>query len=118
MLRSRVAIATGRNVATLTSGIISSMANMTPPIRVLKVDAMPAPALAALSAISWPEGMRTICPSAEPSAEPIWMIGPSYPTDGPLPIAMADARDLTRATTGAVIAGAAAARSLCLQRRG
>jgi hypothetical protein len=91
---------------------------MTPPIRVLKVDAMPAPAPAAMSAIRWPEGMRTICPSAEPSAEPIWMIGPSYPTDGPLPIAMADARDLTRATTGAVIAGAAAARSLCLQRRG
>ena len=47
-----------------------------------------------------PAGMRIICPSVEPSAEPIWMIGPSRPTDAPLPIAMAEARDLTNATTG------------------
>ena len=42
-----VAIATGRKLATLTSGSISSMANITPPIGVLKVAAMPAPAPAA-----------------------------------------------------------------------
>ena len=42
-----VASATGRKVRTLTSGIISSMANITPPIGVLKVAAMPAPAPAA-----------------------------------------------------------------------
>ena len=42
-----VASATGRKVRTLTSGIISSIANITPPIGVLKVAAMPAPAPAA-----------------------------------------------------------------------
>ena len=39
--------ATGRNVRTLTSGIINSMENMTPPIGVLNVAAIPAPAPAA-----------------------------------------------------------------------
>ena len=34
------------------------MANITPPIGVLKVDAMPAPAPAATRAIRWPAGMR------------------------------------------------------------
>jgi len=73
---------------------------MTPPMGVLKVDAIPAPAPAATSAIRCPTGMRMTCPSVEPSAEPIWMIGPSRPTDEPVPIAMADARDLISATTG------------------
>jgi hypothetical protein len=78
------------------------MANITPPIGVLKVDAMPAPAPAATRAIRCPAGMRITCPSVEPSAEPIWMIGPSRPTDAPLPIAMADAKDFTNATTGRI----------------
>ena len=39
-----VAVATGRNVLTLTSGNISSVTNRTPPIGVLNVAAMPAPA--------------------------------------------------------------------------
>ena len=39
-----VASATGRNVRALSSGIINSIANITPPIGVLKVAAMPAPA--------------------------------------------------------------------------
>ena len=39
-----VEIATGRNVLTLISGSISSVANSTPPIGVLNVEAMPAPA--------------------------------------------------------------------------
>ena len=38
-----VAAATGRKVLTLTSGSISSIANMTPPIGVLNVAAMPGP---------------------------------------------------------------------------
>ena len=97
-----VAMATGRKVSTLNSGIISSMANITPPMGVLKVEAMPAPAPAATSAIRWPTGMRMICPSVEPSAEPIWMMGPSRPTDDPLPIATAEATDLTSATTGRI----------------
>ena len=40
------------------------------------------------------------CPSVEPIAEPIWMIGPSRPTAAPLPIATAEASDLMTATTG------------------
>ena len=50
-LASAVSIgtATGRNLRALNSGIISSTANITPPIGVLKVAAMPAPAPAATS---------------------------------------------------------------------
>ena len=53
-----VASATGRKVRALTSGIISSMANMTPPIGVLKVAAMPAPAPAATSVMRCHGAMR------------------------------------------------------------
>jgi hypothetical protein len=66
-----VAIATGRKVSTLTSGSISSIANITPPIGVLKVAAMPAPAPAATSVMRWPAGIVMIWPSVEPIAEPI-----------------------------------------------
>ena len=66
-----VASATGRKVATLISGSISSMANITPPIGVLKVAAMPAPAPAATSTIRWLAGILVICPSVDPRAEPI-----------------------------------------------
>ena len=38
------------------------------------------------------------CEKAEPSAEPIWMIGPSRPTAAPLPIESAEASDLMIAT--------------------
>ena len=81
-----VASATGRNVRALSSGIISSMANITPPIGVLKVAAMPAPAPAATSVMRCHGAMLMICPSVEPIAEPIWMIGPSRPTAAPVPI--------------------------------
>ena len=57
-----VAIATGRKVLTLISGSISSMANITPPIGVLKVAAMPAPAPAATRMMRWPIGMRITWP--------------------------------------------------------
>ena len=81
-----VASATGRKVRALTSGIISSMANITPPIGVLKVAAMPAPAPAATSVMRCHGAMRMIWPRVEPSDEPIWMIGPSRPTAAPVPI--------------------------------
>ena len=96
-------MATGRKVVTLTSGIISSIANMTPPIGVLKVAAIPAPAPAATRAMRWPGGMRMTWPKVEPIAEPIWMIGPSRPTDEPLPIATAEASDFTSATIGRIL---------------
>ena len=92
--------ATGRKLDTLTSGIMSSMVNITPPIGVLKVAAMPAPAPAATRMMRCPGGMRISCPRVEPSAEPIWMIGPSRPTAEPLPMATAEASDFTTATAG------------------
>ena len=81
-----VASATGKKVRALNSGIINSIANMTPPIGVLKVAAMPAPAPAATSVMRCQGAMRTICPSVDPSAAPIWMIGPSRPTAAPVPM--------------------------------
>ncbi len=97
-----VASATGRKVRALNSGIISSMANMTPPIGVLKVAAIPAPAPAATSVIRCHGAMRMTWPSVEPIAEPIWMIGPSRPTAAPVPIESAEASDLITATTGRI----------------
>ena len=97
-----VASATGRKVRALNSGIISSMANITPPIGVLKVAAMPAPAPAATSVMRCHGAMRMTWPSVEPSAAPIWMIGPSRPTAAPVPIESAEASDLIRATTGRI----------------
>ena len=95
-----VAMATGRNVLALTSGIRISMANITPPIGVLNVAAIPPPPPHAIRTMRSAEDMCRICPSVEPKAEPIWMIGPSRPTVAPLPMAIADARDFTTATTG------------------
>ncbi len=97
-----VASATGRKVLALTSGSSSSVANSTPPIGVLKVAAIPAPAPAATRVMRCAAGILTYCPSVEPSAEPIWMIGPSRPTAAPLPIAIAEASDLATATTGRI----------------
>ena len=98
-----VASATGRKVRALNSGIINSMANITPPIGVLKVAAMPAPAPAATSVMRCHGAMRIICPSVEPMAEPIWIIGPSRPTAAPVPIDSAEASDLITATTGRIM---------------
>ena len=42
--------------------------------------------------------MEMIWPTEEPKAAPIWMIGPSRPTDPPLPMEMAEATDFTAAT--------------------
>ena len=92
-----VASATGRKVRARNSGIISSMANITPPIGVLKVAAMPAPAPAATSVMRCQGAIRMICPSEEPSEAPIWMIGPSRPTAAPVPIDIAEASALITA---------------------
>ena len=78
-----VASATGRKVRTLTSGIINSTVNITPPIGVLKVAAMPAPAPAATSVMRCQAAMVINCPAVDPSDDPIWMIGPSRPTAAP-----------------------------------
>ena len=98
-----MASATGRKLVTLTSGSINSIANITPPIGVLNVAAIPAPAPAATRMIRLAAGILTICPKVEPSAEPIWMIGPSRPTAAPDPMDSAEARDFTTATTGRIL---------------
>ena len=94
--------ATGRKVRTLTSGIMSSMANITPPIGVLKVAAMPAPAPAPTSVMRCQGAIAMTCPAVDPKDEPIWMIGPSRPTAAPVPMDKADANDFTAATTGRI----------------
>jgi hypothetical protein len=63
---------------------------------------MPAPAPAATSVMRCHGAMCTICPSVEPSAAPIWMMGPSRPTAAPVPIDHAEASDLITATTGRI----------------
>ena len=93
-----VATTTGRKVRALTSGRSSSTANITPPSGVLKVAAMPAPAPAESSVIFCQRARFSARASVEPKDAPIWMIGPSRPTDAPLPIEMAEAIDFTTAT--------------------
>ncbi len=59
---------------------------------------MPAPAPAERSVTFCQVESRISCEKAEPSAAPIWMIGPSRPTAAPLPIDRAEANDLMTAT--------------------
>ncbi len=53
---------------------------------VLNVAAMPPPVPAAISRARCRTGMTTSCLSVEPKAAPTWMIGPSRPTEPPLPL--------------------------------
>ena len=68
------------------NGNISSTAKTMPPIGVLNVAAMPPPVPAAISRARCRAGIATSCPSVEPKAAPTWMIGPSRPTEPPLPL--------------------------------
>ena len=95
-----VAIVTGTSVRALTSWSMISTAKSTPPIGVLKVAAIPAPAPAAIRVMRCHTGTRSNWPRVEAKEAPIWMIGPSRPTDPPLPIDSAEASDLITATTG------------------
>ena len=93
-----VATTTGRKVRLLTSGSSSSTANSTPPSGVLKVAAMPAPAPAESSVIFCQRARWSMRASVEPKEAPIWMIGPSRPTEAPEPMEIAEAIDFTTAT--------------------
>ncbi len=99
-----VAMTTGRKVRLETSGSRISIANRTPPSGVLKVAAMPAPAPADSSVIVCPVESPIAFENDDPSADPIWMIGPSRPTDAPEPIDSAEASDLMTATTPRICA--------------
>ena len=76
-----VAMVTIKTLAALTDTSKSSTAKRMPPSGALKVAAMPAPAPAAMSTTRWRSGMVTHWPSIEPKVAPIWMIGPSRPTE-------------------------------------
>ena len=76
------------------------MANSRPPIGVLKVAAMPAAPPQATSVIRCHSGSRVSRATVEPKAEAIWMIGPSRPTEPPVPIEIPEASALISVTTG------------------
>ncbi len=97
-----VASATGTSVRALTSCSRISTANSTPPTGVLKVAAIPAPPPAATSVARCHRDTRAQLPLSEAKAAPIWMMGPSRPTDPPVPIDSADASALIAATTGRI----------------
>ncbi len=95
-----VARATVSTVRALTSTSISSTANRTPPMGVLKVAAMPAPAPAASRVTRCQGGSFIHWPRVDPKAAPIWAIGPSRPTAPPVPMDRAEASALITTTTG------------------
>ncbi len=77
-----------------------SRAKNTPASGALKVAEIPPAAPQATSSRSRESGRRSHCPSVDPSADPIWTIGPSRPTEPPEPMSRAEASDLITATRG------------------
>ena len=75
-----------------------SRPNTTPAIGALNVAEIPPAAPHATIRVSRPDGTRSACPIEEPSADPICTIGPSRPTEPPVPMHTADARAFTPAT--------------------
>ena len=62
--------------------------------------AMPAAAPQANSTLRSTAVVRISCPTIEPNAPPVWMIGPSAPNGPPVPMAAAVAIGLKTATRG------------------
>lgn len=81
---------------------MSSIAKKTPASGALKVAAMPPAAPQATRTRIRSSATCTNRPSEDPSAEPIWTMGPSRPTDPPPPMHSAEASDFTSATWGAI----------------
>ncbi len=79
------------------------MLKMAPAMGALKVAAMPAEAPQAAMVRSVVPRTLTSCPSVEPNALPICTIGPSRPTDPPLPILTAEATVFANATRGRIL---------------
>ena len=73
-----------------------------PVIGALKVAAIPPAAPQATMIRSRLSDIRTSCPSVEASAEPICTIGPSRPTEPPVPMQIAEASALTTVTCGRI----------------
>ncbi len=87
-------------VIILYSGIMSSRANITPPIGTLNVALRPPAAPAPTRIIVSRELNFKSCPRNEPKEEQICTIGPFLPTEPPLPIVIAEATVLIIATLG------------------
>ncbi len=88
----------GPKVPIVNSPRMTSSANIAPAIGALKVAAIPAAAPHPTRfRIRFPETLK-IWPRVEPMADPIWTMGPSLPTDPPVPMEIAEARDLTITT--------------------
>ena len=79
-----------------------SRAKTAPAIGVLKAAAIPPAAPHAARRRSRIVEAPRSCPNAEPRAAPICTIGPSRPTEPPVPIVRADAAVFTRATRGRI----------------
>jgi len=84
------ASATGTTERGLYSDSRSSIASSTPAIGVPKIAVIPAAAPAASRVLRSRAVTRISWPTAEPSAPPVAMIGPSAPNGPPVPIATAD----------------------------
>src|SRR6185437_13339004 len=84
-----VAITRGMKERARNSKRSNSMARITPAIGVLNVAAIPAPAPQASNTLRSDAVVAMNCPTSEPSAPPVWMMGPSAPNGPPVPMAMA-----------------------------
>ena len=85
----------GESCATAKLPMITSAAKRAPAMGALKVAEMPAAAPQATITRSWLADTFSICPIDDPMAELICTMGPSRPTDPPLPMEIADARAFT-----------------------
>ena len=88
---------TVNRASTANSRKMISTPKNTPVTGALKVAEMPPAAPQATMIRSRFSGSFTHWPRLEASAEPIWTIGPSRPTEPPVPMHIAEARDLTTA---------------------
>ena len=80
----------------------SSIARITPAIGVLNVAAIPAPAPQARRTFRSEAVVEMIWPISEPTAPPVWMMGPSAPKGPPVPIAIAAERGFRIATFASI----------------
>jgi hypothetical protein len=81
---------------------INSSAKKTPAMGALNVAEIPPAAPQATSNLSCDSETRLACPITEPRADPICTIGPSRPTEPPLPRHSAEASDFTAGTCGRI----------------
>ena len=96
---------TAEKTIVLTAGTVysprsTSRANMTPAMGALKVAAIPAAAPEPTSARMRVLLNFNLWPTTEPMADPIWTMGPSRPTDPPVPMVIADPTAFTSMTMG------------------